>query len=228
LIGALVMLAVTSLKLTAMVLVLVPVVVVPIIVSRRRIRKLSRNSQDRVAGIAAFAEETLNAIRTTQAYTHEPIDRSNFAAIVGETFQAASRRIFTRTVLAVTVILLTFGAVAVVLWVGGYDVMAGRMTGGELSAFMFYAALMASSVSTVSEVIGDVQRAAGAAERLLELLATTPTILAPRQPVKLKLPGVIEDGRIVAEGRHDALIRQGGLYARLAALQFTDGIETAA
>jgi ATP-binding cassette subfamily B protein len=190
LLGALIMLGVTSLKLTALVVIVVPLVVVPIIFFGRRVRKLSRSSQDRVADISAFAEETINAIRTTQAYTHEPIDSANFAAIVSETFRAAARRIVTRASLTVTVIMLAFGAVALVLWVGGYDVIAGRMTGGELSAFVFYAILMAVSVGTVSEVIGDVQRAAGAAERLLELLATVPTIAAPAQPVALPQPSV--------------------------------------
>jgi ATP-binding cassette subfamily B protein len=188
LVGALVMLAVTSVKLTLMALVVVPAVVAPIILFGRRVRKLSRRSQDRVADIAAFAEETINAIRTTQAYTHEPLDRANFSAIVLDTFRAATTRISTRAALTVTVILLTFGAVAVVLWVGGYDVINGRMTGGALSAFVFYAILMAVSAGTISEVIGDVQRAAGAAERLLELLATTPSITPPARPLPLPRP----------------------------------------
>ena len=191
-VGALIMLAVTSLKLTAMVLVVVPLVVVPIILFGRRVRKLSRSSQDRVAGISAFAEETINAIRTTQAFTHEPIDRANFTAVVTATFDAARRRIFTRTLLTLLVIMLVFTAIALVLWVGGYDVIEGRMTGGELSAFVFYAVLMAGSVGTLSEVIGDVQRAAGAAERLLELLATAPDIAAPAQPVALPTPARAE------------------------------------
>jgi ATP-binding cassette subfamily B protein len=195
--GALVMLAVTSLKLTVLVLVVVPAVVVPIVLFGRRVRKLSRKSQDRVADISAFAEETINAIRTTQAYTHEPIDRKNFTAIVDETFNSARSRIKTRALLTSIVIMLTFGAVAVVLWVGGYDVIAGRMTGGELSAFVFYAILMAVSVGTVSEVIGDVQRAAGAAERLLELLATAPDIQAPAAPKAVPFPA---SGRVEFDG----------------------------
>jgi len=186
--GALVMLAVTSLKLTLLVLIVVPAVVAPIVLFGRRVRKLSRKSQDRVADVSAFAEEAINAIRTTQAYTHEPIDRMNFATIVNETFNAARFRIRTRALLTAIVIMLTFGAVAVVLWVGGYDVIAGRMTGGELSAFVFYAILTAVSVGTLSEVIGDVQRAAGAAERLLELLATAPDIEAPPQPKSIPFP----------------------------------------
>ncbi|HMA49723.1 MAG TPA: ABC transporter transmembrane domain-containing protein, partial [Magnetospirillaceae bacterium] len=195
--GALVMLAVTSLKLTLLVLVVVPAVVIPIVLFGRRVRKLSRKSQDRVADISAFAEETINAIRTTQAYTHEPIDRKNFTAIVDETFNAARSRIKTRALLTAIVIMLTFSAVAVVLWVGGYDVIAGRMTGGELSAFVFYAILMAVSVGTVSEVIGDVQRASGAAERLLELLSTTPDIQAPAAPKTVPFPA---SGRVEFDG----------------------------
>jgi len=195
--GALVMLAVTSLKLTLLVLIVVPAVVVPIVLFGRRVRKLSRKSQDRVADVAAFAEETINAIRTTQAYTHEPIDRKNFTGIVGETFNAARFRIRTRALLTAIVIMLTFSAVAVVLWVGGYDVIAGRMTGGELSAFVFYAILTAVSVGTLSEVIGDVQRAAGAAERLLELLATRSDIEAPAAPKAIPVPA---SGRVEFDG----------------------------
>ncbi len=186
--GALVMLAFTSLKLTLLVLIVVPLVVVPIVLFGRRVRKLSRKSQDRVAGISAFAEEAINAIRTTQAFTHEPLDRKNFAAIVNEAFDAARFRIRTRALLTAIVIMLAFGAVALVLWVGGYDVIAGRMTGGELSAFVFYAILMAVSVGTISEVIGEVQRAAGAAERLLELLGTEPDIAAPANPTPIPVP----------------------------------------
>jgi len=195
--GALVMLAVTSLKLTLLVLIVVPAVVVPIVLFGRRVRKLSRKSQDRVADVAAFAEETINAIRTTQAYTHEPIDRQNFTGIVRETFNAARYRIRTRAMLTAIVIMLTFSAVAVVLWVGGYDVIAGRMTGGELSAFVFYAILTAVSVGTLSEVIGDVQRAAGAAERLLELLATRSDIEAPAAPKPIPVPA---SGRVAFDG----------------------------
>ena len=188
LMGALVMMLVTSPKLTAMVLVVVPLVVVPILFFGRRVRRLSRQSQDRVADIGAFAEEAINAIRTVQAFTHEDLDRQRFSARVDDTFAAAKARISVRALLMASVIGLAFGAVAVVLWVGGYDVIAGRMTGGALSAFVFYAILTAVSAGTVSEVVGDVQRAAGAAERLLELLATTPDIAAPAHPAPLPQP----------------------------------------
>jgi ATP-binding cassette subfamily B protein len=190
LLGALVMLVVTSPKLTAMVLVVVPLVVVPIIVFGRRVRVLSRSTQDRVADIGAYAEEAINAIRTVQAFTHEAVDRQNFAGRVGATFATAITRIKVRALLMALVILLAFSAVAGVLWVGGYDVIAGRMTGGTLSAFVFYAILVAVSVGTVSEVIGDLQRAAGAAERLLELLSAQPDIDVPARPVALPSPAV--------------------------------------
>ena len=188
--GALVMLVLTSPKLTAMVLVVVPLVVVPIVFFGRRVRSLSRHTQDRVADIGAYAEETINAIRTVQAFTHETIERERFAARVEATFATATDRIRVRALLMALVIFLAFGAVAVVLWVGGYDVIAGRMTGGALSAFVFYAILVAFSVGTVSEVIGDLQRAAGAAERISELLATRSDIVAPPTPAALPSPAI--------------------------------------
>ena len=188
--GALVMLVLTSPKLTAMVLVVVPLVVVPIVFFGRRVRSLSRHTQDRVADIGAYAEETINAIRTVQAFTHETIERERFAARVEATFGTATDRIRVRALLMALVIFLAFGAVAVVLWVGGYDVIAGRMTGGALSAFVFYAILVAFSVGTVSEVIGDLQRAAGAAERISELLATRSDIVAPPTPAALPSPAI--------------------------------------
>jgi ATP-binding cassette subfamily B protein len=197
LIGGLVMLVVTSAKLAGIVLVIVPLVVVPILAFGRRVRTLSRRSQDRVADVGAYAEEMINAIRTVQAFTHEPIDRARFAARVEESFGTAVSRIRVRAILTAIVILLAFGAIAVVLWVGGYDVIAGRMSGGELSAFVFYAVLTAFAVGTISEVFGDLQRAAGATERLLELLATRSEIMPPAEPVPLPLPA---QGRVAFEG----------------------------
>jgi ATP-binding cassette subfamily B protein len=197
LIGGLVMLVVTSAKLAGIVLVIVPLVVAPILAFGRRVRTLSRHSQDRVADVGAYAEEMINAIRTVQAFTHEPIDRARFAARVEQSFTTAVSRIRVRAVLTAIVILLAFGAIAVVLWVGGYDVIEGRMTGGELSAFIFYAVLTAFAVGTISEVFGDLQRAAGATERLLELLATEPEITAPAHPAALPVPA---QGRLSFEG----------------------------
>jgi ATP-binding cassette, subfamily B, bacterial len=188
LLGGLAMLVVTSAKLAALVLVIVPLVVVPILFFGRRVRRLSRRSQDRIADVGAYAEEMINAIRTVQAFTHEPLDRARFAERVAESFGVAVSRIRVRAALTAVVILLAFGAIALVLWVGGYDVIAGRMSGGQLSAFLFYAVLTAFAVGTISEVFGELQRAAGAAERLLELLATLPEIAAPASPLAFPEP----------------------------------------
>jgi ATP-binding cassette subfamily B protein len=197
LVGGLAMLVVTSPKLASLVLLVVPLVVAPILFFGRRVRRLSRRSQDRVADVGAYAEEMINAIRTVQAFTHEPIDRARFAARVDESFVTAVSRIRVRALLTAVVILLVFGAIALVLWVGGYDVIGGRMTGGQLSAFLFYAVLTAFAVGTISEVFGELQRAAGAAERLLELLATKSEITAPAHPVAFPEP---PQGRLAIEG----------------------------
>jgi ATP-binding cassette, subfamily B, bacterial len=186
--GAFVMLLVTSLKLAGIVVVVVPLVVVPLILFGRRERRLSRLAQDRVADLGAYAEETINGLRTVQAFTHESVDRSRFAEQVERSVATALRRIRTRTMLILVVILLGFGAITFSLWIGGRDVVAGRMSGGDLSAFVFYAVLLASAGGTVSEIWGEVQRAAGAADRLLEVLAETPTITAPPVPARLPAP----------------------------------------
>ena len=130
-------------------------------------------------------KEALHEIRIVQAYGHEPIDRRRFAERVEDTFATALRRIRQRALLIATVIVLAFGAVGVILWIGGHDVLAGRLSPGDLSAFVFYAVIVATAVGTISEVIGDVQRAAGATERLFELLAVEPSIRAPAQPIAL-------------------------------------------
>ena len=186
--GGLVMLAITSTKLTLLVLLGVPLVVPPIILFGRRVRKLARESQDRVGDVGAYIDEALHEIRTVQAYGHEAQDRRHFAARVEDAFATARQRVRQRALLIAAVIFLVFGAVGVILWVGGHDVVAGRITGGELSAFVFYAVIVASSVGTLSEVFGDVQRAAGASERLFELLAVEPAIRAPADPVELPSP----------------------------------------
>ena len=181
LVGALVMLLVTSPKLTALVLLVVPVVVLPLVLFGRRERRLSRAAQDRVADLGAYAEETVNALRTVQAFTHEPVDRLRFRAEVERSVAAALARIGTRGRLIFTVILLGFGAIVFSLWVGGRDVIAGRMSGGDLSAFVFYAVLLASSGAQMSELA----RAGGAADRLRELLDERPSITAPVDPLPL-------------------------------------------
>jgi ATP-binding cassette subfamily B protein len=174
--GALVMMAATSLKLAGIVALVLPVVVVPLVLFGRRERKLSRGAQERIADLAARAEETINGLRTVQAFTAEARERERFGAETEASVAAALRRIGTRAVLILSVILLGFGAITFALWVGGHDVVAGRMTGGELAAFVFYAVLAASAGATVSELWGEIQRAAAAADRLLEVLAVAPGI----------------------------------------------------
>ncbi len=186
--GAVGMMIVTSGKLAGIMLVVVPLVVLPLMMFGRRERKLSRTAQERVADLAATAEETLNGLRTVQAFTHEGVDRARFGREVENSVAAALRRVASRTALILTVILLGFGAITFSLWVGGRDVVEGRMTGGELSAFVFYAVLLASSVATFSELWGEIQRAAAAADRLLELLSAKSAVEAPADPVPLPSP----------------------------------------
>ena len=184
-VGGLTMLAVTSPKLTALVLLVVPLVVVPIIGYGRRVRRLSREAQDRIADVSAFSEESLNALRTVQAYTHEKIESDKFDGFVEGAFKTAISRISARALLTAVVIVMVFGAVGTILWIGGHDVLDGTISAGDLSAFVFYAIVVAGSVGAISEVIGDLQRAAGAAERLMGLLETKPAIAAPANPVRM-------------------------------------------
>ena len=180
--GAFAMLVVTSPKLAGIVAIVVPLVVVPLIAFGRREKRLSRTAQERVADLGDTAEETIAGLRTVQAFTHEPVDRARYAVQIESSVQAALRRIASRAVLILAVILLGFGAVTFSLWVGGRDVIAGTMSGGELSAFVLYAVMLATSGAGLSEVWGEVQRAAGAADRLLELLAIRPAVVAPATP----------------------------------------------
>ncbi len=188
LIGGVIMLLVTNVKLAGFVALVVPAVVLPIVLYGRRVRALSRESQDRVSDVSSYAEEHLNAIRTVQAYVHEDIDRRAFNSNAEGAFSTAMRRVLARALLGSTVILLVFGAIALVLWAGGRDVIAGEITPGELSAFIFYSVTVAASVGAMSEVMGDLQRTAGATERLVELLETEPDITAPAQPKALPVP----------------------------------------
>jgi len=190
--GALVMLVVTSGKLAALVIAVVPLVVGPLILFGRRERKLSRAAQDRIADLGAYAEETINSITTVQAFTHEPVDRAVFGARVQDSVEAALRRSRVRAWLISAVIVLGFGAITLSLWVGGLEVVHGRMSGGELSAFVFYAVVVASSVAQMSELWGEVQRAAGSADRIAELLREEPAIVVPAVP--LALPPVVGGG----------------------------------
>ena len=188
LVGGLAMLFTTSLKLTLLTLAGVPLVIVPIILFGRRVRKLARESQDRVADLGNRIDETIHEIRVVQAYGHEDADRKDFASLVERGFATSVERIRNRALLVVAVLVLVFGAIAFILWIGGHDVLDGQISAGELSAFVFYAALVAGSVGALSEVWGDLQRAAGATERLMELLGARPEIRAPENPLALPQP----------------------------------------
>ena len=181
-IGGLILLLVTNFKLTLFVLAGVPLVLLPIILYGRRVRSLSRKSQDTIADVGSHAGEIIQQIKTVQSYTQEANERDAFAGHVEGAFDIARKRIKQRAMLIAVVISLIFSAIAAMLWVGGNDVINGVMSGGELGAFVFYAIVVAGSVATISEVIGEVQRAAGAAERLLELLAIKSLINAPSEP----------------------------------------------
>ena len=187
-IGALIMLLITSAKLTGVVLLVVPFVVVPLVLFGRRERKMARVAQDRVADLGALAEEAIAGLRTLQAFTHEMVTLREYRVAVERSVGAALRRVRLRATLILLVICLGFGAITFSLWVGGRDVLAGRISSGDLSAFVFYAVLLASTGATMSELWGEVQRAAGAAGRLGELLAEVPTIRAPEHPAMLPPP----------------------------------------
>ncbi len=180
--GALIMLLVTNFKLSLMILLGVPLVLMPILIFGRRVRKLSRDSQDSIADVGSYAGEIIQHIKTVQSYTHEQHEKRAFSAEVERAFLIARTRVRQRAVLMAVVILLVFGALSGMLWVGGSDVINGKMTGGDLGAFIFYAILMATGVASLSEVYGELQRAAGATERLMELLHADSAILISDTP----------------------------------------------
>jgi ATP-binding cassette, subfamily B, bacterial len=188
LVGGVAMLLVTSATLTGLVLIAVPTVILPLILLGRMVRRLARASQDRIADTSAYAAETIAAIQTVQAFTHEPIDRARFAGVVTAVFRAAVSRVRARALLTALVIMLVFASIVGVLWVGAQSVLAGTMTAGELSQFILYAVMVASGTGALAEVWSDVQQATGAAERLMELLATEPGIKPPAEPLPLPEP----------------------------------------
>ena len=181
LIGALVMLFATNIKLTIIVLISVPFILVPILFYGRKVRKLSRKSQDSMADVGSYAGEAIEHIKTVQSYTHEQQERHAFAEEVEKSFDIGRSRIQQRATLIAGVIIIVFGAITGMLWVGGSDVIQGKMSGGDLGAFVFYAILVASSLATISEVLGELQRAAGATERLIEILQVKSHILPPKE-----------------------------------------------
>lgn len=174
--GGVVLLFITNPKLASVIIFGFPVVIVPILFYGRRVRKLSRLSQDRVADVGSYVGENLAQIKTVQAFNHQPVDRERFAAVAENAFAIARDRIRQRAWLMTIAITLVMGAVGIVIWIGGLDVIAGRITPGELAAFVFYSLLVGVSAGALSEVIGELQRAAGAAARIFELLQTTTEI----------------------------------------------------
>jgi ATP-binding cassette subfamily B protein len=188
LLGGLVMLMFTSAKLTGLVLLLVPVVVIPIVVMGRRLRGLSRENQDWIAASSGAASEALLSAQTVQAFTHEARTRQRFSDVTEKSFDAAQKRISTRAIMTMVVIFLAFAGVIGVLWVGARDVREGAMTVGELVQFVIYAVMVAGSVGALSEIWGEIQRAAGATERLVELLSTEDAIRDPAHPLALPMP----------------------------------------
>jgi ATP-binding cassette subfamily B protein len=186
--GGLVLLALTSAKLTGLVLLIVPAIIVPIIVLGRRLRALSRENQDWIAVSSGKASEALMAVQTVQSYTHENRTRADFAEVTEKSFVSAMTRIQTRSALTVIVIFLVFAGIVGVLWMGARDVRAGVMTAGELVQFVIYAVLVAGAVGALSEIWGELQRAAGATERLVEMLQATDPVQDSAAPVAMPRP----------------------------------------
>ncbi len=194
--GALVMLFVTSAKLTGLVLLLVPVVIVPIVLLGRRLRALSRENQDWIAASSGNASEALLSAQTVQAYSHEDASRARFAEVTEAAYLAARKRIGTRAVMTVVIIALVFSGIVGVLWIGARDVRADAMSVGELVQFVIYAVILAGAVGALSEIWGELQRAAGATERLVELLNAEDSVTDPAEPV---VPAAPLEGRIAFE-----------------------------
>ena len=196
LVGCVGMLFFMSVKLTVLALACMPVVLLPIGLLGLRVRRLSRAVQDRVADVSSHVDETLHEIRTVQAFAHEDVESATFGERVEAVFKVAVQRSGYLALLIAAVIVLAFGAVGLLLWVGAHDVFAGRLSAGSLTAFIFYAVIVANATFVLAEVYGELQRAAGASERLLELLDTPSRIRTPLHPVALPQPPV---GRVAFE-----------------------------
>jgi ATP-binding cassette subfamily B protein len=185
LLGALVMMGATSAKLMGVMVVLIPVIMLPLFIVGRKVRRLSRDSQDRVADSSGLAGETLNAMQTIQAFTLEALQSKRYGEAVEMSFSTAIARNRVRAMLTAVGTMLVMGAITFVLWLGARAVLAGEMTGGQLGQFLLYAAFVSGAAAALIEQWGEVQRAAGAMERLVELLQAKPAIAAPAQPVVL-------------------------------------------
>jgi ATP-binding cassette subfamily B protein len=188
LVGGLALMLYTSAKLTGLVLLIVPAVVIPIVVLGRKLRRLSRENQEWIAASSGSASEVLLAAQTVQAFTHEPESRADFAEVTEKSFRSAKARIGARAVMTIIVIFLVFTGIVGVLWIGARDVRAGEMSAGALIQFVIYSVLVAGSVGALSEIVGELQRAAGATERLVELLGATDTVKDPERPKRLPRP----------------------------------------
>ncbi|MEH6639117.1 MAG: ABC transporter transmembrane domain-containing protein [Porticoccaceae bacterium] len=231
--GALIILLITNLKLTIIILGCVPVILLPILIFGRRVRTLSRASQDSIADVGSYAGEIIQNIKTVQSYTRETEEKAAFALEVDRAFMIAKRRIGQRALLIAAVILLIFGALSGMLWVGGNDVINGAMSPGDLGAFVFYALLVAMGVATLSEVYGELQRAVGATDRLMELIGTEAKItrrahtetnqspgdlpaqlsiknIAFAYPTRPDLPALIDFSLDIPEGKVIALVGPSG------------------
>jgi len=186
--GGVALLMLTSAKLTGLVLLIVPAVVLPIVILGRRLRTLSRENQDWIANSSGAASEALSSVQTVQSFTHEVETKAAFADMTEKSFVSAKTRIYTRSLMTMIVIFLTFTGIVGVLWIGARDVQAGAMTPGELVQFLIYAVMVAGAVGALSEIWGELQRAAGATERLIELLNTDDTVEETKAPQALPRP----------------------------------------
>lgn len=189
LLGGVVMLAATSLHLTMMIFILIPIIILPIIYLGRKLRVLARDSQDRVAELTVLCEQSISAIKTIQSYTRQSFESSRFAEKIKHQLQTAFKRIIWRGVLSATIISLAFWGIAFVLWIGGHQVLSGILSPGELSAFIYISVICAGATGALSEVAGDLQKAAGATERLFSFLNVQPEVIESPTPVTLPSDG---------------------------------------
>ena len=193
--GGIVLLVITNARLSMLVLICAPLVVMPIVLFGRRVRRLSRSSQDTLAEVGVYAGESLRHIKLVHAFNHQRADIARFSQHVNEAFNVAVARIRQRAWLIVTVMVLVLAAIAVMLWIGGQEVLTGRTSAGELTAFIFYAVIVAASVGAISEIYGELQRAAGATERLVELLSARSDLAEPEYGV-----GSVSEGTLQFDG----------------------------